>query len=123
MKTQEIRNLDELAGGAMAERFQDGLNEVLKNIFDPNTDPLKTRKLQLTLTIKPNRDRNQATVAIEAKTTIAPPTAVQTVLYLGRDRDTGAVMAVEVTDQAPGQVNMDGEVNTPKKGVIGVVKN
>lgn len=122
MQTQEIRNLDELAGGAMAERFQDGLNEVLKNIFDPNTDPVKTRKLALTLTIKPNRDRNKATVLIDAKTTIAPPVAVETTLYLGRDRDTGAVMACEVTEQAPGQIDMDGAVNEPKKGVIGIAK-
>jgi len=122
LKTSEIKNLDELAGGALAERFQDGLNEVLANIFDPNTDPLKTRKLSLTLTLKPNQTRDMASVDIDAKTTLAPPRAVQTVLYIGCNKETGEVMATEVTKEIPGQINMEGQITAQKKGVIGIAK-
>lgn len=43
-------NLDNLAEGALTEKVNQGINEVLANIQDPNTDWKKKRKLTIELT-------------------------------------------------------------------------
>ena len=57
---KQIRSLDDLMGGAALERFRKALDEALKNVQDPNTDPKKTRSVKMTLTIKPDKDRKSA---------------------------------------------------------------
>ncbi len=86
-------NLSELAGGAVAERFNIELQKVLENIMDPNTDAKKARKLTLTLTFKADENRDVASVNIEAKTTLAPANSLATKILMDKDRNGHAVGA------------------------------
>ena len=50
-------NLEEFAGGALAEKFNIGLKEVLENITDPNTNHATKRKLTIDLTFTSDEAR------------------------------------------------------------------
>ena len=114
MQTKEVKSLDELMGGAVSERFAGEMKRVLQNILDPNTDAKKARKIQITVTVKPNENRNSAEFHVEAKSTLAAPLPVSTSVYIGKDKD-GSVIAEEVTQEMPGTQNMfTGEVTAPK---------
>jgi len=111
-KTRNIKKLDDLMDGALTARFNRGFDEVLHNVFDPNTDPEKTRKIVLTVQIKPNKDRTSAAFLTDIKTITAPPVTLAQMVLIARD-DEGNVVAQEVTSQIPGQIGLDGNVIVP----------
>ncbi|MFX3616104.1 MAG: replication terminator protein [Sporolactobacillus sp.] len=106
-------NLDALAGGAVAERFNRELQLVLNNIADPNTDAKKKRKLQLTVTFSPDEKRSLAGLSILAKKTLVPAKEIETQLVIGQD-STGRVVAKELLSGIPGQtfIDQDGDPAT-----------
>lgn len=53
-------NLETLANGAFSAQVNRAFKEVTENIQDPNTDALAKRKVTVTITFKPNKDRNFA---------------------------------------------------------------
>ncbi|MBQ4899332.1 replication terminator protein [Paenibacillus sp. Marseille-P2973] len=104
-------NLNDLAEGAVGERFDLELQKVLDNIQDPNTDWKKARKLTLTLTIQPDETREIAVVGIDAKTTLAPARGLATKIIMGRDgrgQIVGAELKSGVKDQM--MIDNDGDV-------------
>lgn len=101
-------SLEQMAGGAVAERFRRELRQVLTNISDPNTDAKKKRKLQLTITFAPNEDRDFAEISISAKKTLVPAKEIETKLVIGRDSD-GKTIAQELKSGIPGQTFIDPE--------------
>lgn len=111
-----IRSLDDLMGGAALERFRKSLDEALRNIQDQNTDPKKTRKVTLTLTIKPDKDRKSAKFYLDSRATLAPLEPFETNVLLSRD-DRGNVAAAEYGNEIPGQVSVD-EVETKNEGNV-----
>lgn len=88
-------NLAELAGGAVAERFDLEMQKVLDNIMDPNTDSKKARKISLTLTFKTDENRDVAIVGIDAKTSLAPALIPSTKILMDRD-GAGKVVGAEL---------------------------
>lgn len=98
--------LDSLAGGAVKERFNDGLQEVLDNIIDPNTDAKKSRKIALTITIKPKDERDFALIDFDVKTTLAQPKSIGSSIIIDRD-NSGKAVAAEVNKTIPGQMSVE----------------
>lgn len=98
--------LNTLAGGAVEERFNMALEEVLNNILDPNTDPGKARRIQLNVTLKPHEDRSFSVVEFGVKTTLQPPKPVKTGLIIDTDGK-GRAVAAEYSRQIPGQGFID----------------
>lgn len=95
-------NLEEFAEGALAEKFNIALKEVLENIADPNT-PFKTkRKLTVDLTFETDEERELSIVSIETKTKLAQPKGVATKIIIDRDGK-GGVIASEYGKQIRGQ--------------------
>lgn len=78
-------SLDTLANGGLRERFEDGLQRLLQNIQDPNTDPKATRKLSVILTWKPDKERYAAGVGIEVKVSLADHEGLATTIFMGFD--------------------------------------
>lgn len=101
-----IKSLDDLMNGAAVERFNKSLQEVLKNIFDPNTDAKKTRKIVMTMTIKPDKSRNSAKFYLDVRSGLAPIEPYEVNAMLARD-DRGNVSAAEFGSQIPGQMDID----------------
>ena len=117
---KQIKSLDDLMGGAALERFQKGLQEVLRNIQDPNTDPKKTRAVKLTLTIKPDKDRASAKFLLSCQPVLAPAEPYESNVLLSRD-DHGHVAAAEFGNQIPGQMSIDDETGEIKEKTSPVV--
>lgn len=112
-QTRQIKKLDELMDGALTERFNYEMERVLNNVFDPNTNPKAKRQIQIVIDIVPNERRDAAEFKIDVKSKTAPPVAVAQTVFLAMD-DHGNVTATEMTNQVPGQIDMNGEVSIPR---------
>ncbi len=99
-------NLDQLAGGAVAERFRYELGRVLENIQDPNTDPKNKRKITLTLTLEADENRDIANVSVQAKSALAPTKEVTSKLIMDTN-SSGKVIGQELRSGMKGQTYID----------------
>lgn len=100
-------NLEEFAQGKLSAQINKALMKVTENIQDPNTDAEKVRKIVVTITLRPNPERNYVATAVETKTTLAPEIGAVTALNMGKDIRTGQVECVEIMNQIPGQLSVD----------------
>lgn len=105
-------DLEKFADGAVAERFNEELQKVLENIADPNTDAKKVRKLTLTVAFKADDKRDVVQVSVQAKTTLAPATNIETKLIIDHEK-TGKVIGAELQSGVKGQafIDSDGDVS------------
>lgn len=107
-------NLEKLANGAFTAQVNRAIEEVTKNIQDPNTEPGATRKITVTIGFKPNQERNFVATGVQTKTTLAPALGAVTAFSMGKNITTGAVEAVEVnTGQIPGQMSIE-DIQAPQ---------
>ena len=122
MKNVSLASLDALAHGAVAERFGAELDRVLLNILDPNTKATATRKITLTIALKPDGTRSVVAIIVDAKSALAPAEPVSTAFQLGITAE-GVVMATEIgrNHELPGQLNTDGEEFTPVSAGLTVI--
>ena len=112
-------NLEEFAGGKLSAQLNKALEKVTENIQDPNTDAQKVRKINVSISFRPNDERNFVATTVETKLSLAPELGATTALSMGRDLRTGEVEAVEIFNQIPGQMNVDDVIDqeedeTPK---------
>lgn len=112
-------NLEEFAGGKLSVQLNKALEKVTENIQDPNTDAQKVRKINVSISLRPNDERNFVSTTVETKLSLAPELGATTALSMGRDLRTGEVEAVETFNQIPGQMNVDDVIDqeedeTPK---------
>lgn len=82
-------NLENLANGAFTAQVNRAIEEVTKNIQDPNTEPGATRKITVTIGFKPNQERNFVATGVQTKTTLAPALGAVTAFSMGKDIATG----------------------------------
>jgi hypothetical protein len=85
--------LDSIGGGALCELFAEELARVLANIADPNTDDETKRAISITVSFKPNRDRDIADVVVACASKLAGIRKVSTQLFMGLHQ--GKLIAVE----------------------------
>ena len=98
-------NLETFANGALAERMNQGLKEVLENIADKNTDSKPKRKLTLDMTFSTDEERELTEVTITAKAKLAPRSAIATKIIIDKDLN-GEVLGTEFKKQVKGQTYM-----------------
>lgn len=108
---ENMINLETFAGGALAEKVNLALKQVLENISDPNTDYGVKRKLTIDMTLVADESRDLAEVAIVAKPKLAPSKALSTKIVIGTDGK-GGILASEYKKQVPGQSVMRVDENT-----------
>lgn len=105
MGMNNMINLEKFAGGALAEKFNIALKEVLENIADPNTAAKAKRKLTVELTFTPDEERELSMVDIVVKTKLEPPKSVATKILIDKDGN-GGIIASEYNNQLKGQQYM-----------------
>ena len=90
----------------MLERFDYELDRIIDNILDPNTPAAKPRKIQLTLTLTPDTERELIKHEVVVKSTPQPtnPISGATAIMLSD----GQVSLVELVPQVPGQIDAYG---------------
>ncbi|UJW59808.1 replication terminator protein [Bacillus sp. A116_S68] len=94
--------LDDFAGGALSERFNQELEKVLENIADPNTDPGKVRTLTVKVKMSGDDQRNMAHADIEASSKLVPAREVPAKLIIDYD-EKGKLTAAELKSGVKGQ--------------------
>lgn len=104
-----IQKLSELMDGGVEERFNAELARVWQNIYDPNTDPRRTRTVTMQVKITPNERRDACDFKVSCSSKLAPYQDLSQTVMLELQQD-GSIRATERTDQIPGQVDMDGNV-------------
>lgn len=96
-----------MQGGKLSVQLNKALEKVTENIQDPNTDAQKVRKINVSISLRPNDERNFVSTTVETKLSLAPELGATTALSMGRDLRTGEVEAVEIFNQIPGQMNVE----------------
>lgn len=99
---ENMINLETFADGALAEKVNIALKEVLGNITDPNTDWKLKRKLTIDMTFASGEDRELTEVSIVAKPKLAPTKPLAAKIVIGTDGK-GGILASEYKKQVPGQ--------------------
>lgn len=112
-------DLEQFAGGKLSVQLNKALEKITENVQDPNTDAQKVRKINVSISFRPNDERNFVATTVETKLSLAPELGATTALSTGRDLRTGEVEAVEIFNQIPGQMNVDDVIDqeedeTPK---------
>lgn len=112
-------NLEQFAGGKLSVQLNKALEKITENVQDPNTDAQEVRKINVSISFRPNDERNFVATTVETKLSLAPELGATTALSMGRDLRTGEVEAVEIFNQIPGQMNVDDVIDqeedeTPK---------
>lgn len=92
-------NVINLADGSIVEKLNRELDKITQNIMDKNTDPKKERKITLTLSFKPNENRDFVRTTITTKTTLATEQGVETQILVGKDSE-GQLHLNEVRQQS-----------------------
>lgn len=114
-------DMETFANGAFTAQINRAMEDVTKNIQDPNTDAAATRKITVTITFKPNEQRNFVATGVQTKATLAPALGAVTAITMGKNIKTGEVEAVEIGNQIPGQMSMqdieEAETQEPPKMV------
>lgn len=100
-------NLEELAGGALQEKFDAALESVLENMIDPNTPWKNKRGVTVKITFQQNEDRDDVSVDVAVETKLAAVKPIGTRMSIGRDLRTGELFAEEYGSQVRGQMSLD----------------
>ena len=112
-------NLEQFAGGKLSVQLNKALEKITENVQDPNTDAQKVRKINVSISHRPNDERNFVSTTVETKLSLAPELGATTALSMGRDLRTGEVEAIEIFNQIPGQMSVndviDQEEEEPQK--------
>ena len=111
-------NLEQFAGGKLSVQLNKALEKITENVQDP-TDAQKVRKINVSISLRPNDERNFVSTTVETKLSLAPELGATTALSMGRDLRTGEVEAIEIFNQIPGQMSVndviDQEEEEPQK--------
>lgn len=100
-------DLETFAKGALTEQVNQAMEEVTKNIQNPNTDAKAARKITVTIAFKPNEKRDFVATGVQTKTTLAPVLGAVTAMSMGKNIKTGEVEACEIGNQIPGQMELN----------------
>lgn len=100
--------LSELNEGALQERFDFELEQVTKNILDPNTDPDKKRKITIDITVLSDEYREDMVFDCQIKSKLAPRENVSSRVLIGKNAK-GEVVTNELKSGQRGQMYFDPE--------------
>lgn len=100
--------LSELNEGALQERFDFELEQVTKNILDPNTDPDKKRKITIDITVLSDEYREDMVFDCQIKSKLASRENVSSRVLIGKNAK-GEVVTNELKSGQRGQMYFDPE--------------
>jgi hypothetical protein len=82
METNEVLSLENIARGAANEIFSHLMEQVAKNIADPNTEPEADRSFTIQFVFAPFADRTGAIVDIKSQSKLVSVKNVRTQVFL-----------------------------------------
>ena len=100
-------NIEKFSNGELTQQINREMEAVARNIADPNTEAKTARKITVTITLKPNEQRDFVTTSITTKSTLAPTLGAVTALGIRKDLKSGEIEVGEIGNQIPGQMSID----------------
>ncbi len=100
-------NIEKFSNGELTQQINREMEAVARNIADPNTEAKTARKITVTITLKPNEQRDFITTSITTKSTLAPTLGAVTALGIRKDLKSGEIEVGEIGNQIPGQMSID----------------
>jgi hypothetical protein len=110
MRDYEELSLLAIAGGKAVDQVDFQLGRAIENCLDPNTNPTGTRKVTLSLTIKPEADRTTASVTFVVDSKLQGDAPGVDVCHISRQGKKGYMATArqmdfgEVVDEQTGEV-------------------
>lgn len=83
-------SFDMIDGGELAAQFQRALNEIGRNIMDPNTDPEAARGMTVNIKFKPS-GTGTIEIEYEVKPKLVGAKKAKTTFLIGQDAKTGKI--------------------------------
>ena len=111
-------HLENLAGGAVAEKIDRAIEQIVRNIQDPNTEAKIKRRLNIAVDFAPGNTRQVASIKVAVTTKFAPAEAIDTQILMGVDMLTGELGVKEIGDQVSGQMSL-ADFRQPEAGAEG----
>lgn len=99
--------LEELADGALAEKFQQVLAKVVDNLRDVNTSYKTKRKITIQLDFIQDESGEDVRCDVAVGCKLAQPRPMSTRLAIGRDLRTDELYVAEYGKQIKGQMSID----------------
>lgn len=100
-------NLERFAGGALQEKFDFAMAQVVENMMDPNTPWKNKREINIKVTFEQNEEREDVAVDVTVTSKLAASKSIGTRMAIGRDIKTGEIYAEEYGSQVRGQMTME----------------
>ncbi len=124
MKTKKSRSIITVADGAIIKAIDYELDKTMSNINDINTDD-KARKITITLTLKPEKDKKQIELSCDVKSSLRPTKQVEVLLFNQIEFNPESKERInflqEVADLSTAPLNLDGKVKeAPSPIMIGL---
>lgn len=122
--------LEELADGALAEKFQQVLAKVVDNLRDVNTSYKTKRRITIQLDFIQDESREDVRCDVAVGCKLAQPRPMSTKLAIGRDLRTDELYVAEYGKQIKGQMSIDDiakadepeEKEQTEKKVVNIIK-
>lgn len=95
----ESLSITNVASGAAVELFEHAMNEVIANILDENRSATETRKITMTFEVKANKERNNASVGVQVKTSLAPVVKADSLIFMRKERGKPKAYAYNIEEQ------------------------
>lgn len=99
--------MGEIAGGALQEKTNAAMREVVENMQNPNTPWKVKRQINIKIAFAQNEERDDCAVEVSVSTKLAPVSPVVTRMAIGKDLKDGKVYAEEYGKQIRGQMSID----------------
>lgn len=115
-------NLETFAGGALQEKFDAAMKQVVANMLDPNTPWKNKREITVKVTFEQNEDRDDTHVDVSVVPKLAAVKSISTRMTIGKNIKTGEIYAEEYGNQVRGQMSLNDlqeQQETDKRDVSG----
>ena len=99
-------DLKNFCGGALQEKVNEAAKQVFNNLEDPNTPWKVKRAINISISFNQNEDRDDMEVDVAVSTKRAPVTPRATRMAIGKDIETGMIVAEEYGKQIKGQMSL-----------------
>ena len=109
MRKKDRLTLANLCGGEVQRMVDRALDEVGKNISDPNMDPKKVREVNIKIKLAPKEDDPEdVRVSVSVTKTLAAEQPIKTDFYVTKDLRTGNISIQEHRrGEIKGQMSLD----------------
>lgn len=120
---QIAKSILDIDGGNLKEKADYKLSEIMANIADVNSNPKTVRELNIKIRFKPVEDGGVIT-SYTVTNKLGPMKEREMILNMNSVKDplSGQMINVliESSNQAKGQLNLDGEIFEPEMVLIGI---